>query len=195
MDRAFGRVQRRSPWIVLERTFIIREHTLDIRSLDLFREQVEFIQEQNQRGRSEPLRMTYRVPNRHRVLHLVLYAVSMRVLSTHYKHDIAFTSTLCISAGFLGATLYTASTWACLRLDKPRLAHGLTLLLLTTTLLAAVLLMTPSEKAAQYQPQKPQHPRPRTRWRTTLVLTLHLILLLFPHQSKWRLSQRNLPCL
>lgn len=72
-----------------------------------------------------------------------LEAVSLRVLSTHYKHDITTTSTLCGSAGFFGAIAYTLSAWACLRIDSTRLAYGTTLLLLALTLLPAIPLAKP----------------------------------------------------
>jgi hypothetical protein len=97
----------------------------------------------------------------------VLGAVSMRVLSAHYKYNITAISTLCVSAGFLGAIAYTALTWMTLRLDNPRLTYGLTLILLSLTLLPTLLLTKPSTNT---QPLHRRAPLPRKRWRALLIL-------------------------
>lgn len=74
----------------------------------------------------------------------VLGTVSLHVVSTHYKHNVVTTSTVCGSAGFLGAIAHILSTWTFLRTDNPRFAHGITLSLLTLTLVPAILLARPS---------------------------------------------------
>ncbi|KAF1922975.1 uncharacterized protein M421DRAFT_335689 [Didymella exigua CBS 183.55] len=125
----------------------------------------------------------------------MLGAVSLRVLSTHYKHNVAVTSTLCGSAGFFGAIVHSTLTWICLRTDNPGLAHGLALSLLTLTLFPALLLARPGDYKS-LQPRQPNRDAlPSTSsWRvypvspamlltTTALLIppLHLPLLLTRH--------------
>lgn len=134
----------------------------------------------------------------------VLYTTSLQVLSTHYKHSIATASRVCVAAGFLGAIVYTVSAWACLRLDEPRVAYGLTLLLLVLTLLTAILLMAPAirkiekiEDVPQTQPIKQQSaPLRKARCIPPLLLASPLILtVLFipPFHVPLLLAHRPIP--
>ena len=110
-----------------------------------------------------------------------LCTVSMRVLSTHYRHNIHIASRVSAAAGFLGAGAYMVVLWCCLRTDRVRLAYGLTLLLLGVTLVPALLLIEPSSSKptdTQLEQQQPA-PRksPRKSWRTTpTLLALSLVL-------------------
>lgn len=100
-----------------------------------------------------------------------LQAVSLRVLSMHYKHGMATTSTLCESAGFFGAIAYTLLTWTCLRIDSTRLAYGTTLLFLALTLLPAIPLAKPCAiHSPQFrQPDPDTNPTTPSSWRAYSV--------------------------
>ena len=105
--------------------------------------------------------------------------VSVMVLSTHYKHNLAVASTQCVGAGFFGAIVYTLLTWMCLRTDNVKLGHGVTLVLLSLTLVPAVLVarpsaMTKSSRARQSPPNMSTVPRAKRPSFLALLTTLAL---------------------
>ncbi|KAH6633050.1 major facilitator superfamily domain-containing protein [Boeremia exigua] len=105
----------------------------------------------------------------------VLSTVSTRVLSTHYKNDIAVASSQCVAAGFLGAVVYTIFTWLCLRSDNTKLGRGLIPTLLCLTLLPAVLLAKPSA----LQPVT-HHSSPPARFATPRLSSMLFVILYTP---------------
>lgn len=82
----------------------------------------------------------------------VCATISTLVLSTHYKNDIAITSTRCAAAGFFGLLVYTGLTWPCLRVDAIKLAHGMTLFLPAITMLPSLFIAKPSSTEAENPP-------------------------------------------
>ncbi|KAF3044316.1 hypothetical protein E8E12_007333 [Didymella heteroderae] len=110
----------------------------------------------------------------------VLCATSLRVLSTHYRHDIATASRVCVAAGFGGAGIYTVAMWCCLRAERARLGYGSTLLLLGATLLPAIWLTGPSsEDEVKSWSSTPRDPHSRDACRTPLTLLAQPLILTF----------------
>ncbi|KAF2626257.1 hypothetical protein BU25DRAFT_104278 [Macroventuria anomochaeta] len=111
-----------------------------------------------------------------------LGTVSMLVLSTHYKCDIAVASTQCDAAGFAGAVLYTVLTWVCLRAESVKLGYGATLVLFSFTVLPATFLARPCalDNSHAYRTPKPRiNAKPRTKL-TAFVTTVLPTLLVAP---------------
>lgn len=73
----------------------------------------------------------------------VLLALSLAVLSSHYKGDRCVSSAVGGAAGFLGAGLYTVMVWVCLRAGKVKMGFGIAAVLVAFTVLIAVLLAKP----------------------------------------------------
>lgn len=105
----------------------------------------------------------------------VLGTVSMHVLSSHYKGDVAVASSLCVAAGFSGTIVYTVCIWICLRSDDVKTGYGVMAALLTFTVLPAILLAKPCTLHTPHAAQSLT-----THRMSSLPLAITLLTLLSP---------------
>ncbi|KAJ4983945.1 MFS monocarboxylate [Stagonosporopsis vannaccii] len=111
----------------------------------------------------------------------VLYAVSVRVLSSHYKDDMAVASTSCEAAGCFGTAVYTMLAWVCLRSDDVKTGYGIMTALLASTILPAILVAKPCALQSPHAAHLTRPPRLLFPFLTLLIPTsLFLPPLLVP---------------